>query len=249
MLKPKLIHKNKDFLVINKPAGLLVHKSVLNREDLPPSQASLAAGGNKDEETLVGWLLKNYPQIKNVGEDIINRPGIVHRLDRETSGVMIIPLNQKSFDHFKKLFQEHKIKKTYLVLVYGTVKSDKVVIDKPIGIKSGTTRRSVHCARMAKEATTEFEVVKRFQHKNQKLTLLKAYPKTGRTHQIRVHLAYIHCPVVGDKMYGRKNDLFPEIGHQFLHAESIEFQDAKGKTLKFKASLPKELKTFLNKNS
>jgi len=244
MIKPKLIHKNKDFLVINKPAGLLVHKSVLNREDL-----------NKDEETLVGWLLKNYPQIKNVGEDIINRPGIVHRLDRETSGVMIIPLNQKSFDYFKNLFspygrspegrQGSQIKKTYLVLVYGTVKSDRVVIDKPIGIKSGTTRRSVHCARMAKDATTEFEVVKRFRYKDQDLTLLKAYPKTGRTHQIRVHLAYIHCPVVGDKMYGRKNDLFPEIGHQFLHAESIEFSDAKGKIQKFKASLPKELHLLL----
>src|SRR3989344_7112573 len=113
-LNPKIIHKNKDFIVINKPAGLLVHKSVLNREDL-----------NKDEDTLVAWLLKNYPQIKNVGEDIINRPGIVHRLDRETSGVMIIPLNQKAFDYFKKLFQEHKIKKTYVVLVYGNVRSDR----------------------------------------------------------------------------------------------------------------------------
>jgi 23S rRNA pseudouridine1911/1915/1917 synthase len=212
----------------------LVHKSVLNREDL-----------NKDEDTLVVWLIKNYPQIKNVGEDLINRPGIVHRLDRETSGIMVIPLNQKTFDFFKKLFQEHKIKKTYLVLVYGNVRSDKVLIDKPIGIKSGTTRRSVHSARMAKEAVTEFEVVKRFRYKNQDLTLLKAYPKTGRTHQIRVHLAYIHCPVVGDKLYGRKNDLFPEIGHQFLHAESIEFKDQKGKILKFKASLPKSLDLFL----
>lgn len=233
-LKPKLIHKNKDFIVINKPAGLLVHKSVLNREDL-----------NKDEETLVAWLLKNYPQIKNVGEDTINRPGIVHRLDRETSGVMIIPLNQKTFDYFKKIFQEHEIKKTYVVLVHGNVKSDRVLIDKPIGIKSGTTRRSVHSSRMAKSATTEFEVVKRFKYKNESLTLLKAYPKTGRTHQIRVHLAYIHCPVVGDKLYGRKIDLFPEIGHQFLHAESIEFKDAKGKLLKFKADLPKSLKSFL----
>lgn len=237
-IKPKIIHKNKDYIVINKPAGLLVHKSVLNREDL-----------NKDEDTLVAWLLKNYPEIKNVGEDTVNRPGIVHRLDRETSGVMIIPLNQKTFDYFKDLFQGHKIKKTYLVLVYGTVKSDRVLIDKPIGIKSGTTRRSVHSSRMAKSATTEFEVVKRFRYKNQDLTLLKAYPKTGRTHQIRVHLAYIHCPVVGDKLYGRKNDLFPEIGHQFLHAESIEFKDAKGKILKFKAGLPKELKTFIDNNS
>ena len=212
----------------------MVHKSVLNREDL-----------NKNEDTLVAWLIKNYPQIKNVGEDIINRPGIVHRLDRETSGVMIIPLNQKTFEYFKKLFQEHKIKKTYLVLVYGTVKSDRMVIDKPIGIKSGTTRRSVHCAKMAKDAITEFEVAKRFNYKGQDLTLLRAYPKTGRTHQIRVHLAYIHCPVVGDKLYGRKNDMFPEIGHQFLHAESIEFKDAKGKIQKFKAALPTILNSFL----
>lgn len=237
--------------MINKPAGLLIHKSVLNREDL-----------NKDEETLVDWLLKNYPQIKNVGDDIVNRPGIVHRLDRETSGVMIIPLNQKTFDYFKKLFsagggspargghsafggQVRGIKKTYIALVYGNIKSESFVINKPIGIKSGTTRRSVHCDKMAKEAVTEFEVVKRFRHKNQDLTLLKVYPKTGRTHQIRVHLAYIHCPVVGDKLYGRKNDLFPEIEHQFLHAESIEFEDSKGKVLKFKAGLPRQLNSFL----
>ena len=233
-LNPKIIHKDKDFIVINKPAGLLVHKSVLNREDL-----------NKDEETLVDWLLKKYPEIKNVGEDTINRPGIVHRLDRETSGVMIVPLNQNAFEYFKNIFQEHKIKKTYLVLVYGTVKSDRVLIDKAIGIKSGTTRRSVHSSRMAKSAITEFEVVKRFKLKNQDLTLLRAYPKTGRTHQIRVHLAYIHCPVVGDKLYGRKVSLFPEIEHQFLHAESIEFKDTSGKLLKFKADLPKSLKSFL----
>lgn len=246
MLKPKVIFKNKDFLIIDKPAGLLVHQSVLNRKDLAIA---------KKEETLVDWLIKNYPQIKKVGDDIENRPGIVHRLDRETSGLMIIPLNQDSFNYFKNLFQEHKIKKTYLALVYGNVKSDNFVIDKPIGIKSGTTRRSVHCVKMSKNAITEFSVVKRYQYKDQFLTLLQVHPKTGRTHQIRVHLAYIHCPVVGDKLYGRKKDIFPEISRQFLHAEVIEFpikskfiipkKYIKDKMAIFKVKLPKELNSFL----
>jgi 23S rRNA pseudouridine1911/1915/1917 synthase len=234
MMNPKIISKNKDYLIINKPAGLLVHRSVLNREDIHP-----------EEKTLTDWLLKKYPKIKNVGDDPENRPGIVHRLDRETSGVMIIPLNQKTFEYFKKNFQKHEVKKTYLVLVYGTVRSDRVVINKPIGIKSGTTKRSVHSSKMSKDAITELEVVERFELKGQGLTLLRAYPKTGRTHQIRVHLASIHCPVVGDKLYGRKNDMFPEIGRQFLHAEEIEFKDMNGKELKFRAGLPTELKKLL----
>ena len=238
MIAPKVIYESKDFLIINKPAGLLVHKSVLNREDLNP-----------DEKTLVGWLLENYPKIKKVGDDPKNRPGIVHRLDKDTSGVMVIPLNQKTFEYLKNLFQKHEVRKTYLALVYGTVKSDRVVINKPIGIKTGSTRHSVHSTRMAKEAITEFEVVKRFSLKNQDLTLLRAYPKTGRTHQIRVHLASICCPVVGDKLYGRKNELFPELGRQFLHAEAIEFKDSRGKELRFEAPLPKELKKFINTSS
>jgi 23S rRNA pseudouridine1911/1915/1917 synthase len=242
MLNPKVIYKNKDFLVLNKPAGLLVHKSVLNREELNP-----------EEKTLTDWLVKKYPQVKNVGDDTRNRPGIVHRLDRETSGVILAALNQKTFEYLKKLFQNHEIKKSYIALVYGTVKSDKGVINKPIGIKSGTIRRSVFSTKMSKEAITEFEVLKRFKMparmggKNQDLTLLRVYPKTGRTHQIRVHLASIHCPVVGDKLYGRKKELLgsPEINRQFLHAESIEFKDSKGKILKFKANLPVELRSFL----
>jgi len=236
MLQPKIISKNKNFLVINKPAGLLVHKSVLNREDL-----------NKDEKTLVDWLIKKFPQIKNVGDDIKNRPGIVHRLDKETSGVLIVPLNQEYFDYFKKLFQEHDIQKIYIALVYGFIRSEKGIINKPIGIKSGTTRRSVRSAKMSKEAITEFEVIKRFKKGNQDFTLLKVYPKTGRTHQIRVHLASIHCPVVGDKLYGRKNDLLiaSKLNRQFLHASNIEFTDKNGKLLKFSAGLPNQLSSFL----
>jgi len=235
-VNPRVIYKNKNFLVINKPAGLLAHKSVLNREDL-----------NKDEKTLVDWLLKNYPQIKNVGDDIENRPGIVHRLDKETSGVMIVPLNQKYFDFFKNLFKEHRIQKTYIALVNGIIRSEKGVINKPIGIKSGTTRRSVRSTKMSKEAITEFEVIKRFKKGNQDFTLLKVYPKTGRTHQIRVHLASIHCPVVGDKLYGRKNDLLidSKLNRQFLHASNIEFRDKNGKLLKFSAGLPNQLNSFL----
>ena len=241
---PKLIYKHKDFLIINKPAGLLVHRAVLIKVV------------KTEEKTLVDWLVKNYPEIKKVGDDTINRPGIIHRLDRETSGIILVPCNQKAFDYFKKLFQEHRITKTYLALSFGKAKDKKGIINKPIGLKSGTTRHTVRPSKMMKEAITEYEVVKYLKIKGVDLTLIKASPKTGRTHQIRVHLASIGFHIVGDKMYGRRSarttkvmrsggrDPFPELGRQFLHAQSIEFKWEKT-TFNFEADLPKELKVFL----
>ena len=168
-----------------------------------------AHGGetHEDEPTLVDWLLARYPEIKNVGDDPALRPGIVHRLDKATSGVMLVAKTQASFEHLKKIFQEHRMQKTYVALVRGVPKESHGVIDAPIGIKNGTLKRSIHSSKMAKSAVTEYSVVKIFDkgdNGSEQYALLKVNPKTGRTHQIRVHLASIGHPIVGDMLYGRK---------------------------------------------
>lgn len=225
-----IIYKDDNFVAINKPAGLLVHSSDYQK---------------KKEPTLVDWLLKNFPQVKKVGDDRIHRPGIVHRLDKDTSGIMIIPLNQDYFSYLKKLFQEKKIKKTYLAIVNGEVKEKTGIINKPIGIKSGTTKRTVFSDKMSKEAITEYKLIKTFEKGGKYFSLLEVFPLTGRTHQIRVHLNYIGHPVIGDKMYGGKTvtALAPR---QMLHCYSMEFEIDPGKLIKLEAEPPDDFTDSLN---
>lgn len=218
MEEVKIIYEDKDVLAINKPAGLLVH------------------GPN----SLVDWLLKKYPEIKDVGEDSI-RPGIVHRLDKDTSGVLLVAKNQKAFEYLKEQFQNRKIKKTYLVLVDEIIKDNSGVINLPIAKSKKDFRKKTAGGKMvgiSREAVTEYKVIKRFD----KFTLLEVYPKTGRTHQIRVHFKAINHPVAGDKLYGRQNNL----NRQFLHASSLEFKLPDGSVIKLEADLPEDLKNFLN---
>ncbi len=254
-MTPQVIFENEDFVAVNKPAGLLVHRAHLSKGQLLNVKGQMLR-----EHTLVDWLLKKYPQIKTVGDDPKNRPGIVHRLDKDTSGIMLIPKNQDYFDYLKSLFQNSKIKKTYLTLVYGVPKAKEGVIDKPIGIKDGSVKRSVHSEKMAKEAITEYRVLRTFmpQHPVLKVpqhrvlaavSLLMVAPKTGRTHQIRVHLASIGHPVLGDKLYGGKMSgvMGQVLGvtHQMLHADSIEFQAKPGKVIKLSAEPPEDFVKFL----
>ena len=225
-MEPKIIYETKDFLIINKPAGLLVHRAA-----------------NLEEKTLIDWLLKNHPEVKGVGDDPENRPGIVHRLDKDTSGILVIAKNQESFDYLKKLFQKKEAKTTYLALVWGRVLPESGTINKPIGLKAGTVKRTTMLKRvkMVKEAITTYGVKKYFND----FTFLEVAPLTGRTHQIRVHLASIGHPVVGDKLYGNKK--IPEgLDRQFLHAESIEFTTQEKERIKVAADLPDDLKNFLN---
>ena len=227
-----IIYKDKNFLAVNKPAGLLVHR--VKKEQKEP--------------TLVDWLLENYPEVKNVGDDPEARPGIVHRLDKDTSGVMLIARNQKTFDYLKSLFQKHQIQKTYIALVAGEVKDKTGRIEKPIGIKSGTAKRSVFAKKMkmVKEAITDYKVIKFLKLKDEDFTLLEVRPQTGRTHQIRVHLAYIGHPVAGDKMYGGKRTKVEGLTRQFLHAQSVEFTSPDGKRMRFEAELPPELAELIS---
>jgi 23S rRNA pseudouridine1911/1915/1917 synthase len=240
MLTPKIIYENADFLVVNKPAGLVMHAAKVN----PKKRID---EGKKAEPTLVDWLLAHYSEIKSVGDDPALRPGIVHRLDKETSGIMLVARNQESFERLKKLFQDHAIHKTYLALVFGVPKNESGTIDAPIGIKNGTLKRSIRSEKMAKPAVTDYRVIKKFaaSEENEKsFSLLEVKPKTGRTHQIRVHLASIGHPIVGDRLYGPKKAQPDFATRMMLHATSLEFSDEKGRRFEFEAPPPKDFGTI-----
>lgn len=229
--EPELIYSDKFLAVVNKPAGLLVH--------LSPCQK------NK-EPTLVDWLLKKFPQVKNVGDDPKYRPGIVHRLDKDTSGVMLIALNNQFFEYLKNLFAKKEVKKTYLAIVSGWLKERSGRIEKSIGIKSGTTKRSVYSLKMAKEAITEYKLVANFQIDSNKMALVKVFPLTGRTHQIRLHMAYIGHPVIGDALYGGKKNASLAL-RQMLHCLSLEFSTKEGQRVKYEAEPPEDFWQILKK--
>ena len=253
-----IVYEDDDLMVINKPSGLLTHP--VNRTDT--------------SESVVSWVLEKYPEIKNVtdkhgemlGQWVDLRPGIVHRLDKETSGLMIIAKTQPAFDYLKKEFQEHKIKKTYIALVVGQMKKESGRIETSIG-KIGTKQTTqIHGKRDLKEksAVTEYKVEKEFTG----FTLLEVRPLTGRTHQIRIHLKSIGHPIVGDQLYGsslsspRRSSKSsegcpPELGRLFLHAQKLSFTlpphqnvgsggTPSGEALTLETDLPPELQNFLD---
>ncbi len=249
ILKPKIIAKTKDYIVINKPAGLAVH-----------------GGGNLKGPTLADWLLATYPQIKTVGDDP-SRPGLVHRLDKDVSGLMVIALNNQSFLNLKNQFKNRTIVKKYTALVYGRVAQDEGIINWPItrsklGYRMaalptntsellrrrhprGRDQGNISSWFKSREAYTEFDVLQRFVN----YTLLKVRIKTGRTHQIRVHFfAYGH-PLVGDPLYHtRKTKMKNEklqLKRIFLVADYLSFKTLSKKTESFIIDLPDELQKVL----
>jgi 23S rRNA pseudouridine1911/1915/1917 synthase len=226
-MTPEVLLENKDFVILNKPAGLLVH-GVFDKH-----------GAKHSESTLTDWLARHYPETQQVGDVPEQRGGIVHRLDRETSGAIVVARTQEAFSQLKKLFQTRKVHKTYVALVWGKVQDDQGVVDKPISIKDGSVKRTVFKGKMTREAVTEYRVVGRYSDGKDEFTLLEVSPKTGRTHQIRVHLSSIGQPVVGDKLYGKKGTV-ADLDRQFLHAAKIAFEfDARA--IEAAAPLPKEL--------
>ena len=241
-----LIYETKDFIAVNKPAGVLVHPIKAISHKL------------KAEPTLVDWVLERYPEVKNVGDEPEIRPGIVHRLDRDTSGVILIARNQKFFEYLKNLFKTHQIKKTYLALAWGKLEPKSGIIKIPIGIKTGTIKRTVwrQKAKDVKEAITEYRVLKNFKYNVPDVaapldfSLVELTPKTGRTHQIRIHLAALNHPVVGDNLYGFKKLSLGKLGidldRQFLHALSLEFNLVVGRRIRIEAELPEELKRIVD---
>lgn len=259
-MKPKILYEDPNILVLNKPAGLAVHAD----QKVP------------DGKTVASFLIENYPKIKNVGEPMeievsggkkikILRPGIVHRLDKETSGVLIIAKNQKTFESLKEQFQNHSIKKVYRAFVYGFVSDPKAslatgkkgIINVPIG-RSPRDIRMWTAGRGAREplrdAVTEYITLDRFtdnqKRKNEvehQFSYVEVYPKTGRTHQIRVHMRYINHPVVSDPLYGGAKEKALGMERLALHAFSITFRLSNGELKTVEAPLPSDFKEVIKK--
>lgn len=229
----KIIYENSDLLVVDKPTDLTVHPV-----------------HSEQKNTLVNIILDKYPEIKNIGDNPL-RPGIVHRLDKDTSGVMIIAKNNQSFEYIKKQFQDKKVEKQYLALVVGKVKDKKGTITKSIGqSKKDHKKRSALFDAKSKPAWTEYKVLEYYQDPANKkqYTLLEVMPKTGRTHQIRIHLASIGYPIAGDRQYKFKRQPCPKnLQRQFLHARHLKFQLINGKMVEFKSELPQDLEEVLKK--
>ncbi len=226
----EIIYETDSFLALNKPAGILTHR--------------LAKLSGR-EFTVADWFVKHYPLAAKVGDNPDLRPGIVHRLDKDTSGVLVLAKTQPFFNYFKSLLAEGLVKKTYWAIVYGRTPK-RGVIDRPIGLISGGIRRSVKARKMkmVKPALTEFYLIRHFKKSGDEFSLLEVYPKTGRTHQIRVHLAYFGYPVVGDKLYAPKKKLIVGTRH-LLHARSVEFNSKNGSRLKIEAEPPADFTGFL----
>ncbi len=239
-----LLFESSDIIAINKPAGLVVHSD-----------------GRTDEKTLVDWIMKHYPHAVDVGEPItltdggiIHRPGIVHRLDRDTSGVMLIALTQAGFNHLKLQFQDRVTDKKYHAFVYGIMKEDDGVIDRPI-TRSRKDFRLWSAQRggrgEGRDAVTHYKVLARHEAKSglaiDGITLIEASPKTGRTHQIRVHMKAINHPVVADPLYAPKKK--PVLGFKrlALHAREITFEDLEGTPVTVQAPYPDDFEVALSR--
>jgi 23S rRNA pseudouridine1911/1915/1917 synthase len=216
----KIVYEDDDIIVIDKPAGMTTHPS--------PGQTA---------HTLINALIAYYPKLAEMGSSF--RPGIVHRLDRDTSGLIIVAKNTAAQMNLINQFKDRAVHKTYLTLVQGHLIPDRGIIEAPIGRDTGDRKRMA-VVTSGRPARSEYAVVKYYKG----YTLLEVKPETGRTHQIRVHLAAIGYPVVGDAVYGVKS---PFLKRQFLHAHHLGFRlPGTGEQVEFESELPDELATVLN---
>ena len=245
-----IIFENENFLVINKPALISVH-----------------GDGKTDEYTIADWVLENYPEIKDVGEPFkleagslklkaIPRPGIVHRLDKDTSGVLLVAKNQETFLKLKNLFMSREMKKTYEAFTYGWPKEDRGIIDQPIARSRGDVRRYATGRGKRgeeREAVTEYETIYKIGNGNKEkgsvekgdYAFIRLFPKTGRTHQIRIHLKHINNPIIADPLYAPKREKALGFLRLALHAREISF-NLDGEDYKFVAPYPEDFEKAIN---
>lgn len=214
-----IVYEDDDLLVINKKSGMVVHP-----------------GNGNTSGTLVNALM-HYT--KNLSNKEAFRPGIVHRIDKDTSGLMLVAKNDKAHDILAEGFKNKTIKREYIALVCGVIGEDSGVIDAPIGRDAKDRKKMCVTSENSKKAVTHFKVLKRYEH----YTLLRLILDTGRTHQIRVHMKYIGHPVYNDLVYGKAYNDFG----QFLHSASIDFeQPTTHEHLHFECDVPKEFQDFLD---
>jgi 23S rRNA pseudouridine1911/1915/1917 synthase len=215
----KIIYEDDDVLVLDKPPGMTVHPA--------PGSAG---------HTLVNAILAHFPHLADIGDSL--RPGIVHRLDRDTSGIMLVAKNSRAQQNLVKQFEKRQVSKTYITLVKGNLTPESGVIEAPVG-RDPRNRQRMAVVSRGREARTGYRVLGYIGN----YTLLEIKPQTGRTHQIRVHLAAIGFPVVGDATYGVKS---PYLARQFLHASRLGFRlPATGEYVEFEAELAEDLKRAL----
>lgn len=231
----QVLYEDSALIVVNKPAHFVVHP----------------APGHYNG-TLVNALLYHCKDLSGVGGEL--RPGIVHRLDKDTSGVMVATKDDRTHQHLAKQFKAHTIQRRYRALVHGNVPGSKGTVDQPIGRHPVQRKKMSTAARISRHAVTHWQVVRRYEE--DRLTLVDLLLETGRTHQIRVHLAGINCPVVGDPLYAGANrakamndvalrQMVSRLDRQFLHAWQLGFDHPDGTAMLFQAALPSELQNIL----
>lgn len=236
-----IVYEDANLIVVDKPAGLVVHP-----------------GAGEHGETLVNWFLEKYPDLKKFEWPDRSRAGIVHRLDKETSGLIVLAKNPQTLERLQRLFQSRKIHKSYLALVYGQFDKKTGEIKSFIGRDPKARRKQVSRSIFfdfepgkKREAKTDYKVLKEYPYHGQILSLVEATLETGRTHQIRVQFKSIGHPVIGDQTYNIKHsrNISKElgIGRQFLHANKLEFKNPYNKKdIQLTSGLPKDLSTIIN---
>ena len=251
-----VVFEDADLAVVNKPAGMMVHAGSGQNEDA------------RSRGTLVNALLYRFKKLSSTGGDL--RPGIVHRLDKDTSGLIVVAKNDRTHAALGEMFAGRQMKKTYIALVQGAVERVRGTINAGVGRDPvRRTRMTTQPTENARTAVSHYEVIRRLNSRFGKFTLLRVRIETGRTHQIRVHMASIGHPVVGDTLYGGAGQLTDQVasqaaqskaarrraeperlklGRNFLHAARLEFTHPRtGKLLELEAPLPEELENFLSR--
>ena len=231
-LSSNILYEDDDILVINKPAGLVVH-----------------ADGRTKEPSVTDWLIEKYPEAKDVGEKMgeIERPGVVHRIDRDTSGALILAKTNKGHASLKEQFQNREVEKVYHLFVHGDVKDDHGSISLPIGKSPGDFRKwSAQRGKKGelREALTYYQVLKRSPELG--VTFVEAKPKTGRTHQIRVHFQALQRPVVADTLYAVGKPKLLGFERLALHARHVTFRNVEGEKVSIEAPYPDDFKKAID---
>ena len=221
----EILYEDDDIIIVNKPKGMVVHP----------------ANGNYTG-TMVNSLMHSQ-QGKLSSINGVKRPGILHRIDKDTIGILVVAKNDNAHKKLAAQFKVHSIKRKYIALVKGIIKEDSLTIDMPIGRSIKDRKKMAVTNKNSRSAVTHIAILKRFYSSN--VTLVEAQLETGRTHQIRVHMAYIHHPLVGDEIYGKKDNKFKVQG-QMLHAKYLGFvHPSTGKFVEFEKDVPEYFKEIL----
>ncbi len=221
----EILYEDDDIIIVNKPKGMVVHP----------------ANGNYTGTMVNSLMYSHQGKLSSINGVI--RPGIVHRIDKDTSGILVVAKNDNAHKKLAAQFKVHSIKRKYVALVKGIIKEDSLTIDMPIGRSVKDRKKMTVTNKNSRSAVTHIAILKRFYSSN--VTLVEAQLETGRTHQIRVHMAYIHHPLVGDEIYGKKDNKFKVQG-QMLHAKYLGFvHPSTGKFIEFEKDVPEYFKEVL----